>query len=188
MWLGMPTKWPTRPKRARSSMDLHQPNASSSATPQYGVAIFVTRPLNYKSKKTCIRHTKPAPLALLARWRTSMRHSTFRKEARCISLLMNAPTFGNKQHKHWRRNKASTSIKNIMPRKRSVPGLFSVVRRETPGGDLSLLCVGYRRNWAAVRHRNYASMVLCSQLAPTLTRWLSTWRERHDTVKPHWWN
>ena len=37
-----------------------------------------------------------------------------------------------------------------MPRKRSVPGLFSVVRRETPGGDLSLLCVGYRRNWAAV--------------------------------------
>ena len=69
---------------------------------------------------------------------------------------------------------ASTSIKNIMPRKRSVPGLFSVVRRETPGGDLSLLCVGYRRNWAAVRHRNYASMVLCSQLAPTLTRWLST--------------
>ena len=44
-------------------------------------------------------------------------------------------------HEARRRNKASTSIKNIMPRIRKKRSeAFSAVRRETPRGDPSLLC------------------------------------------------
>ena len=56
-----------------------------------------------------------------------------------------------------------------------IPWLFHARddRRETPvAGDPSLLGVGCRRNWAAARHSNQTSLVLCSHLAPTLTRWL----------------